>query len=134
MKLGDLANGDGASLVTEGEAAQTRGICKGFHAQWSSSLDHDNTLLTLLQELWWLLGLATGLLVNQVEHGREVDLLDGVMNMENSGVSSADNVLMVENSQLSLKLGDNMDGVLGTAQNESDHDILKEQVWRQPRV
>lgn len=46
------------------------------------------------------------------------------MNVHDGTVTSGDDVLVVENDELSLELGDGVDGRLGRSEHESNVDVL----------
>jgi hypothetical protein len=59
------------TFITESESTQLGIFFKGFHTDRSRGFDTSNHLLSLLDELWWALGLAAGLFINQVEEGAQ---------------------------------------------------------------
>ena len=112
------------TFVSEGEPPELWVVHKPLYADetWSFNQSHDS--LALLRELWWLLRLPPGGLVEVVQQRREGDLLCQSVDMHDRRVTRTDNVLVIQDRELGFKLANGMDWFVRTRQDEPRCDIL----------
>lgn len=116
-----------AYLVSQGESSHLWVILESFNADRTGStsdLQARNDAVALLGVRRRQLALAAGTLLQLVHQGREGNLLDGCVHVAHTVETGRENALEIQNTDLSLKLGDLVDQALGRAENETGQDIF----------
>ena len=112
------------TFVSEREPSELGVVREFLHANETRGFDQSYDPLTPLRELWWLLRLPASGLVEIVEERREGDLLGQSVHMHDRGITRADDILVIQNRQLGLKLTNCVDWSVWARQDESRRDVL----------
>lgn len=138
------------TFIANSKATELRIIFEGLDANWASSFNSDNSLLALLNELRRTLSSSSSLLIDQVKKSlddignrevlvshyvrcmhfsslstyRESDFLNAGMDVNNSSVTSANNIFVIENGELGIKLVGGLYWLLSITNDETIWNFL----------